>query len=142
MYKHSSQAPCVCVFTVFRPLSLPPSSSSQLSESRSSLNPHPAPLCSCSSSLALPELGASAGGVWEEVREARPPEQGGAGGDDQQALQGGGVVGRSGAAAKASSSSTSSSGDAVYERDGGTGVSVGVGAAPAVLTHGRRAADG
>lgn len=85
------------------------------------------------SSLALAVLGGSAGGVAHDVREARPPDQGGATGDHQQALQGRGVVGHVGAAQAPFR-------DVVYERDAGTGPGVGVGAAPAVLPDGQRAA--
>lgn len=51
------------------------------------------------SSLAFTVLGGSAGGVADDVREARPPDHGGAGGDDEEALQGFGVTGHVGAAA-------------------------------------------
>lgn len=80
-------------------------------------------------------LGGSAGGVADDVREARPPDQGGASGDHEQALQGRGVVGRGGTAAQASS------GDVVYVGDAGTGLGVGAGAVPAVLPESQRAAD-
>lgn len=79
-------------------------------------------------------LGGSAGGVADNVREARPPDQGGASGDHEQALQGGGVVGHVGTAAQASSR------EVVYVGDAGTGRGVRVGAAPVVLPESQRAA--
>lgn len=78
-------------------------------------------------------LGGPAGGVSDDVREARPPDQRGSSGDDEQALQGGGVMGHVGAA-------QASFRDMVYDGDAGTGPGVGVGAAPAVLPHSEGAA--
>lgn len=117
-------AACLCVLTPFASVCL----QSFQSSGRSGLG---APC----SSLPFPVLGGSAGGVADDVREARPPDQGGASGDDEQALQGRGVVGRVGTAAQASS------GDVVYVGDAETGLGVGAGAVPAVLPEGQRAAD-
>lgn len=87
------------------------------------------------SSLAFTVLlGGSAGGVVDDVREARPPDLGRASGDDEQALQGCGVVGRVGAA-------RASFWDVVDDGDAGTGTGVGVGAAPGVLPESQRASD-
>lgn len=79
-------------------------------------------------------LGGSAGGVADELREARPPDQRGASGNDEQALQGCRVVGHVGAA-------QGSFGAVVRDGDAGTAPGVGVGAGPAVLPRNQRAAD-
>lgn len=79
-------------------------------------------------------LGGPAGGVVDELREARPPDQRGAGGDDEQALQLCGVVGHV-------CTAQASFGSVVHDGDTGTGPGVGVGAGPAVLPHNQRATD-
>jgi len=77
--------------------------------------------------------GLQAGGVADDVREARPPEQRGARGDDEQALQVWGVVGHVGVVRAPFI-------DVVYDGDAGTGPGFHVGAAPAVLPDNMRAA--
>lgn len=77
-------------------------------------------------------LGGSAGGVADELREARPPDQRGASGDDEQAFQVCGVVGHV-------STAQASFGAVLRDGDAGTGPGVGVGAGPVVLRHSQRA---
>lgn len=88
---------------------------------------------SCSS-LPFAVLRGSAGGIADELREARPADQRGASGNDEQALQGCGVVGHVSAA-------QGSFGAVVRDGDAGTGQGVCVGAGPAVLPRNQRAAD-